>query len=83
MEGETVPYKKRIYRCDSCSGVLWDRHIGEGGCPKCGGRRIKIAVAITDDELKFLEEEGYEHDAANWMDEAEALEKQRMERAIR
>lgn len=80
---QTVPYESRVYRCESCKGVLYDRHINEGGCPKCGGRRIRIAVGITDEELTFLQSEGYEYDAAHWMDEAQAVEKQRMERAIR
>ena len=82
-EEVTVPYDLRVYRCDSCNGVLWNKHIQEGGCPKCGGRRIKVAVAITDEELGFLKTEGYEYDAAYWMDEAQAVEKQRMEREIR
>lgn len=80
---ETVPYEKRVYRCDHCNGVLYDRHVTEGGCPKCGGRRVRIAAAITDYELKFLKEEGYEYDAAYWMDEATAIEQQRMEREVR
>lgn len=79
----TIPYEQRVYRCESCSGVLYNRHIGEGGCPKCGGRRIRIAAAITDEEHSFLEEQGYTFDARFWMDEAQALEQQRMEREIR
>ncbi len=82
-EGKTIPYEQRMYRCDACKGVLWDKHIQQGGCPKCGGRRIQIAVGITDEEATFLREEGYEFDAGYWMDEAAALEKQRMEREIR
>lgn len=83
MEERTVPYDQRVYRCDSCNGVLWNRHIQEGGCPKCGGRRVRIAAAISDDEQKFLKEEGYEFDGAYWMDEATAIEKQRVEREVR
>jgi DNA-directed RNA polymerase subunit RPC12/RpoP len=79
----TVPYEQRVYRCDACKGVLYDKHIQEGGCPKCGGRRIQIAVGITDEEAEFLKGQGYKFDAAYWMDEATAVEKQRMEREIR
>lgn len=83
MEEVTVSYEQRVYRCDACKGVLYDKHIQQGGCPKCGGRRIQIAVAVTDEELEFLKTEGYEYDATYWMDEAQALEKQRMEREVR
>jgi DNA-directed RNA polymerase subunit RPC12/RpoP len=83
MSEETVTYEARVYRCDHCKGVLWNRHIQEGGCPKCGGRRVVIAAAVTDEEIEFLKSEGYEYNAAYFMDETEALEKQRMERAIR
>ena len=83
MEEVTVSYEQRVYRCDGCKGVLYDKHIQQGGCPKCGGRRIQIAVAVTDEELAFLKTEGYEYDATYWMDEAQALEKQRMEREVR
>ena len=79
----TVSYEKRVYRCEHCKGVLYERHIQEGGCPRCGGRRVTIAVGITDEELAFLKTEGYEIDDADWMDEAEAIEKQRMEREVR
>jgi len=79
----TIPYEQRVYRCDSCKGVLWNKHVSEGGCPKCGGRRIMIAAAINDEEAEFLKTEGYEFDSTYWMDEATALEKQRMEREIR
>ena len=78
-----VPYEQRVYRCDQCRGVLCNRHIGEGGCPRCGGRRVSYAATITDEELTFLKTEGYEYDASHWMDEAQAVEKQRMEREIR
>lgn len=80
---DTVPYELRVYRCDHCKGVLYNRHIQEGGCPKCGGRRVLIAVNVTDEELAFLKSEGYEYDASHWMDETEAVEKQRMEREVR
>ena len=79
----TVSYSKRVYRCDHCNGVLYECHIGEGGCPRCGGRRVRIAVGISAEELTFLQKEGYEYDADDWMDEAQAIEKQRMEREIR
>jgi hypothetical protein len=82
----TVPYERRIYRCmdqKTCGSVLYDRHIKEGGCPKCGNRRVCIATAVTDDDIKFLEQEGYEFNASDWMDEAEAVEKRRMEREVR
>jgi hypothetical protein len=83
-EGETVTYEKRVYRCmtDPCKGVLYDKHVRQGGCPKCGGRRVQVAVAITDDEASFLREEGYEFDAKHWMDEAAAVEKRRVESEI-
>lgn len=83
MEDIVVSYEKRVYRCDACKGVLYDKHVQQGGCPKCGGRRVQIAVGITDEELTFLQTEGYEYDATYWMDEAQAVEKQRMEREIR
>lgn len=83
MNEHVVSYDNRIYRCESCTGVLYAKHVGQGGCPKCGGRRIRIAVGITDEELTFLKTEGYEYDAADWMDEAQAVEKQRLEREVR
>lgn len=86
MEAEhTVPYERRIYRCmaEDCGSALWDRHIREGGCPKCGNRRVRIATAVSDDDKTFLEKEGYKFDASDWMDEAEAVEKRRMEREVR
>jgi hypothetical protein len=84
-EGKTIPYEQRVYRSltKPCESVLYEKHIQQGGCPKCGGRRIAIAVGVTDDEAAFLREEGYEFDAAYWMDEATALEKRRVESEIR
>ena len=37
-----------VFRCKACNGVLYQKHVSEGGCPRCGGRRIAVAVSITD-----------------------------------
>ena len=52
-----------IYRCEFCMGVVLNTHIHEfGGCKECGGRRVKVAFKLSDEEQAAAEAEGYDFD---------------------
>lgn len=59
---------KSLWRCESCSGLVIHQDILEGGCAQCGGRRIRLAVCVNSNEIKALEERGYEFDPELWSD---------------
>jgi len=59
-----------LYRCDTdgCKSPVMQKHIQKGGCPKCGGRRMKVAVCINETEEAWLISEGYNFEKG-WSDE--------------
>lgn len=59
-----------IYRCDFCKKVVLESHIKkDGGCSACGGRRIRIARSLTDEEVETAKAEGYEFKSSEWSNE--------------
>lgn len=61
---------EKVYRCDNsaCGSPVLDKHIRAGGCAKCGGRRMKLAINVTEEEAAWLESEGYVF-GGGWSDE--------------
>jgi hypothetical protein len=60
-----------LYRCEHCTYPVTKKHIQSGGCAMCGGRRVKIAVMVKDDEVKWLEEQGYSLSPERWREQAD------------
>lgn len=40
-----------FFRCDVCHGVVSPWDIDEGGCPKCGGRRLRPTTLTLREKL--------------------------------
>jgi Zn finger protein HypA/HybF involved in hydrogenase expression len=57
-----------IFKCENCSGPVMHKHIQEGGCAQCGGRRVKFATKLTKEDIEFLQGEGYVFDPERWSD---------------
>jgi DNA-directed RNA polymerase subunit RPC12/RpoP len=72
-----------LYRCEHCGTPVTSAHIQTGGCVRCGGRRLKVAVCIDEKEIEWLKTEGYELNPEQWCDEATQIEKRKLERAVR
>jgi hypothetical protein len=58
----------RIYRCDvaGCAQVYLHEDVQRGGCPYCGGRRVRIARTVKDVEMDALRKRGYDPEAHGW-----------------
>lgn len=59
-----------VYRCEykHCGAVVLEKHIAQGGCIKCGGRRLSIAISVTEEEAEWMKSEGYVFDKERWSD---------------
>ena len=55
-----------LYRCEHCGWLVTTKHIRAGGCSMCGGRRLKYAVMVKDEEVEWLRGEGYELTQEQW-----------------
>lgn len=72
---------RTIYRCESCQGTVLYADITEGGCSRCGGRRMRAALHVTDAEIEELKGRGYEFDE-RWSDEPVVHPKHGMARKV-
>ncbi len=57
-----------IMRCSYCDHPVLMKEISEGGCPRCGSRKVKIAFGVTDQEMDDLRSRGYEPSPERWSD---------------
>lgn len=60
---------RTVFRCEHCNGVLLHEDIEKGGCQECGGRRVRIAYKLTDEEAGALKARGYIFDDDQWSPE--------------
>lgn len=58
-----------LYRCEHCDFLVTMAHIQQGGCSMCGGRRLKIAVLVKDEEVEWLKERGYSLTPERWREQ--------------
>ena len=58
----------KLYRCEigGCNRVYLHEDVLKGGCPYCGGRRVRFATALTDQEAEGLKKRGYDLAANGW-----------------
>lgn len=66
-----IPVEELIYRCEYCREPVLYSDIQNGGC-LCGSRRVRIAVAVTDEEMQKLKERGYDYKQEHWLDKSPA-----------
>jgi predicted nucleic acid-binding Zn-ribbon protein len=52
-----------IVRCCECSNIIVRKNIGKfGGCPKCGNRRVRNVLNMTDEEMDSLRNKGIDEE---------------------
>ena len=58
----------KLYRCEirGCERVYLHEDVARGGCPHCGGRRVRFATALTDAEGEYLKQMGYDLAVNGW-----------------
>lgn len=53
------PFEDPIIRCTECSGIVHRTQIRKfGSCPKCGNRRVRNVLSLSEEEMAKLKEEG-------------------------
>lgn len=63
-----------LYRCETCDFPVTTKHIQQGGCVMCGGRRLKLAVVVKDSEIEWLAEQGYHISPERWREQSVSVE---------
>lgn len=52
-----------IVRCCECSNLITREKIGKfGGCPKCGNKRVRNVLNMTDVEINDLRQRGVDEE---------------------